>query len=135
MGEGNEEGESIVDFVMAFDMALMNTFFMKKDYVTYRSGGRESQIDFLLCRRKHLKEVKDCKVVYGENVSQQHKLVVGDISIRKGTKGKRQNNPKIKWWELEKAENVELLEDDVNDWWETNSRVILRHGEEILGKT
>ena len=148
MGERNEEGESIVDFAMAFDMALMNTFFMKKDYVTYRSGGSESQIDFLLCRRKQLNEVKDCKVVYGENVSQQHKLVVGDFAIRKGTRGKRQSNPKIKWWELEKAENVELrsrfktsvlreikLEDDVNDWWKTNSRVILRHGEEILGKT
>ena len=31
MGERNEEGESIVDFAMAFDMALMNIFFMKKD--------------------------------------------------------------------------------------------------------
>ncbi|XP_066966169.1 craniofacial development protein 2-like [Macrobrachium rosenbergii] len=42
MGERNEEGEGIIDFAVAFDMALINTFFMKKDYVTYRSGGRES---------------------------------------------------------------------------------------------
>ncbi|XP_066969208.1 craniofacial development protein 2-like [Macrobrachium rosenbergii] len=140
MGERNEEGEGIIDFAVAFDMALINSFFMKKDYVTYRSGGRDGQIDFLLCRRQHLKEVKDCKVIYGENVGQQHKLVAVDLSIQKGTKGKRKSNPKIKWWELEKAENVELrsrfkenvlreikLEDDVNDWWEFNSNVILRN--------
>ncbi|XP_064110303.1 uncharacterized protein LOC135218089 [Macrobrachium nipponense] len=84
----------------------------------------------------------------GENISQQHKLMVADFSIQKGTKGKRKSNPKVKWWKLEKAENVELtssfkenvlreikLEDDVNDWWELNSKAILRHGEENLGKT
>ncbi|XP_066947036.1 craniofacial development protein 2-like [Macrobrachium rosenbergii] len=31
MGERNEEGEGIIDFAVAFDMALINTFFMKKD--------------------------------------------------------------------------------------------------------
>ena len=148
MGERNEEGDSIIDFAMAFDIAILNTFFMKRDYLTYRSGGRESQIDFLMCKRQHLREVKDCKVIYGENVSTQHKLVVSDIQIRGERGAKRKGIPKIRWWKLEKEENIELrarfkenvlreirLKNEVNEWWETNSKVILRHGEEILGKT
>ena len=67
--ERNEEGETIIDFALPFDMALVNFFFTKKEYVTYRSGGRETQIDLLLYRRKHLREAVDCKVINGEYVS------------------------------------------------------------------
>ena len=43
-----------------FDLALINTFFEKKlsQFVTYKSKIRESQIDFLMCRRRILKEEK-----------------------------------------------------------------------------
>ena len=42
MRDRNDEGEKIVDTAMAFDLA---TFFEKKvnQFVTYNSGGRESQ--------------------------------------------------------------------------------------------
>lgn len=48
IGERSPEGESIVDFAMSFDMAIMNTFFKKKGdhLITYDSGGRCSQISF-----------------------------------------------------------------------------------------
>ena len=49
MGIINEEGESVLDFAMSFDFAIQNTFFTKRTYRTYKSGDRESQIDFLLC--------------------------------------------------------------------------------------
>ena len=41
MGDRNDEGE------IAFDLAIVNTFFEKKvnQFVTYNSGVRESQID------------------------------------------------------------------------------------------
>ena len=148
MGDRNEEGETIIDFALAFDMALVNTFFTKKEYVTYRSGGKESQIDFILCRRKHLREAIDCKVINGEYVSTQHKLLVTDLKIRRENKGKQRGTPKIKWWKLEKEENVELrsmfkeevlreirLENNVDDWWNINSQMILKIGEAVLGKT
>ena len=78
VGERNEEGEKILDFALSFDLAICNTFFQKNSqYVTYKSGGRESQIDFLMCRRRDLKEVRNCKVIYGEHVSAQHKVVQG----------------------------------------------------------
>ena len=61
MGEKNEEGESVTDFAMAFDLSIVNTFFEKRPnhLVTFKSGGRESQIDFLMCRRQQLNEVKE----------------------------------------------------------------------------
>ena len=62
MRDRNDEGENIVDTAMAFDLTIVNTFFEKKvnQFVTYNSGGRESQIDFLMCRICHLKEVINC---------------------------------------------------------------------------
>jgi hypothetical protein len=65
----NEEGEKILDFALGSDMAIINTFFKKEDgmLVTYKSGERTSQIDFILCRRQHLKEVRNCKIINGES--------------------------------------------------------------------
>ena len=46
VGEKNEERERVTHFAMAFDVSIVNTFFEKRPnhLVTYKSGGRESQI-------------------------------------------------------------------------------------------
>ena len=88
---------------MAFDLATVNTFFEKKpnQFVTYNSGGRESQKDFLMCRICHLKEVINCKVINGEEVAAQHRVLVMDWEIQRGKKRKpEQATPRIKWWRL-----------------------------------
>ena len=148
VGEKNEEGERVIDFAMAFDLALVNTFFEKRvsQLITYRSGGRESQIDLLLCRRDHLKEIKNCKVINGESVAAQHRMVVIDCKLRNCRKSKNvRAEPKIKWWRLKDGElktrfKERLLEEirlheDVQRWWTENSELILRLGEEVLGKS
>ena len=45
--ERNEEGQRIVDFAKRMDMAVLNTYFKKKEEhrVTYQSGGRRTQVD------------------------------------------------------------------------------------------
>ena len=145
MGEMNEEGDRIIDFALAFDMAIINTFFTSRNYATYSSGGRETQIDFMLCRRNHLVEIKNCKVIKGETVSPQHRLVVSDVLIRRVAQGKKMVQPKIKWWRLKDQEirerfkqavlNSIRLAEDVNIWWVENSAMIIRTAEELLGKT
>ncbi|XP_066964196.1 craniofacial development protein 2-like [Macrobrachium rosenbergii] len=52
VGERIDEGERVVDCAVSFDLAVVNTWFEKKEnqYITYKSGARESQIDFLMCR-------------------------------------------------------------------------------------
>ena len=148
VGERNEEGERVVDFAVAFDLAICNTFFQKRNahLITYKSGGRESQIDYILCRRHHLKEIKNCKVINGESVAPQHRVVCVDWEFVSGKKTRPQNvKPKIKWWRLkeevlrskfkQKVLGRLSLPENVQEWWRRNSQVILKVGEEILGKT
>ena len=47
--------------------------------VTFRSGQHSSQIDFILARRKDRRDCLDCKVIPGECVVPQHKLVLSPI--------------------------------------------------------
>ena len=61
------------------EMAVLNTYFKKREEhrVTYKSGGRSTQVDYIVCRRAFLKEIGDCKVIAGDNVAKQH----GDCSL------------------------------------------------------
>ncbi|XP_065319466.1 uncharacterized protein LOC135927414 [Gordionus sp. m RMFG-2023] len=53
-GERNDEGEHVLKFVQAFDLALTNTHYRKKDshLITYESGARKTQIDYMLISRR-----------------------------------------------------------------------------------
>ena len=90
MRDRNDEGEKKVDTAMNLDLAIFDTFFENKmnQFVTYNSGGRESQIDLLMCRRCHLKEVINCKVINGEAVAAQRRVLVMDWEIQLGKKRK-----------------------------------------------
>ena len=68
-GSINNEGERFINFAMASDMALLNTFHCKRDYITYASGGQGTQLNYILYRRGLMNEVKNCKVVKGESVA------------------------------------------------------------------
>ena len=67
-GQRNREGEKILESIDSLDLALVNTFFNKQEehIITYKSGGKSSQIDFILTGRAYLKEMRDCKVISGE---------------------------------------------------------------------
>ena len=148
--EGNTEGERIIDFAVSCDMVIANTFFNKRreHLITYKSGGRACQIDFLLCRRKDLVEIKDCKVIPGDHVAAQHRLVVMDLimGVEQTRKGKLQGPRKIKWFRLKDIElsrqfKARVLEEmvheieDVDEWWNRTAEMMLRNGKEILGES
>ena len=80
-GSRNQEGEDVLDFATAFDLMIANTFFRKREshLVTYRSGHSSSQIAFVLTRRGDKRACVDCKVIPGECMVSQHKLVVADF--------------------------------------------------------
>ena len=50
----------------------------------YKSGGRSTQVDYIICRRACLKEIGDCKVIAGDNVAKQHRLLVCRMTFRAG---------------------------------------------------
>ena len=83
-GERNMEGEMMLECAEANELAVVNTWF-KKDHnkrVTYESGGRKSQIDYILVRRSELSTVKDVKVIAGEECIQQHRLLVCVLDVK-----------------------------------------------------
>ncbi|KAK3548559.1 hypothetical protein QTP70_014478, partial [Hemibagrus guttatus] len=144
--ERNFEGQMVVDFAKRMDMGVVNTYFQKREEhrVTYKSGGRRTQVDYILCRRGNLKEISDCKVVVGESVARQHRMVVCRMTVMvcKTKRSKIEIEKKTKWWKLKKEECCEefrqklrqalggqvLLPDD----WETTAEVIRETGRKVL---
>jgi hypothetical protein len=83
-GTRNQEGEGILNFVLAYDLIVENTFFKKSlsHLVTFSSGQHCSQIDLILTRREDRHACLDCKVIPGACVVPQHKLVAADFHFR-----------------------------------------------------
>ena len=83
-GSRNQEGEEVLYFAVAFDLMIANTFFRKREshLVTFSSGQHSSQIDFVLTRRKNKRACLGCKVIPGECVVSQHKLLVADFHFQ-----------------------------------------------------
>ncbi|KAK3509932.1 hypothetical protein QTP70_023758 [Hemibagrus guttatus] len=145
--ERNLEGQMVVDFAKRMDMAVVNTYFQKREEhrVTYKSGGRSTQVDYILCRRGNLKEISDCKVVVGESVARQHRMVVCRMTfmVCKKKRSKREIEKKTKWWKLKKEECCEEFRQKLRqalggqvvlpDDWETTAEVIRETGRKVLG--
>jgi len=149
-GEGNEVGENLVDLAQSFDLVIGNTIFRKKNehLIMYCSGDRASQIDFLLYRRKDIKEIRNCKVIPGDHVTAQHRLLVIDLVIAVKCRQKRKvtMEKRIKWFKLKNQDHKQAFKErvlrdmdmemgDVNGWWNRVSESILRAGKEVLGES
>ncbi|KAK3569487.1 hypothetical protein QTP86_031419, partial [Hemibagrus guttatus] len=145
--ERNLEGQMVVDFAKRMDMAVVNTYFQKREEhrVTYKSGGRITQVDYILCRRGNLKEISDCKVVVGESVARQHRMVVCRMTLMvcKKKRSEIEIEKKTKWWKLKKEECCEEFRQKLRqalggqvvlpDDWETTAEVIRETGRKVLG--
>ena len=49
-GTRNKEGSMVVDFGKMMDLAIVNTYFKKKEEhsVTYKCGGKSTQVDYVM---------------------------------------------------------------------------------------
>ena len=70
---------------MAYDLIVANNFFRKRDehLITFKSGPNMSKIDFSLVKRIDRLTCKDCKVIPGESITSQHRLLVLDMAMKK----------------------------------------------------
>ncbi|MCJ8748701.1 hypothetical protein PDJAM_G00167790 [Pangasius djambal] len=145
--ERNLEGQMVVDFAKRMDMAVVNTYFQKREEhrVSYKCGGRSTQVDYILCRRGSLKEISDCKVVVGESAARQHRMLVCRMTLMvcKRKRSKIEIEKKTKWWKLKKEECCEDFRQKLRqalggqvvlpDDWETAAEVIRVTGRKVLG--
>ena len=144
-GERNKEGETILEEAVAHGLVVLNTRFKKREdhLVTYESGGRRSQIDYILTIMQDRRSCVNCKVMPGEG-EEQHKMLVADTMwrVKKQIKRKTSMNV-IKWSKLKSKENElrECLMSRV-DWsvdgnveavWGGVAREVKRLCSEVLG--
>ncbi|XP_019248752.1 PREDICTED: craniofacial development protein 2-like [Nicotiana attenuata] len=82
-GERNEWGTSLLDFAKAFELVIANSSFPKLEehLVTFQSLVAKTQIDYLFLKRCDRRLCEDCKVMPGETLTMQHRLLVMDIGI------------------------------------------------------
>ncbi|KAI5087942.1 hypothetical protein C0J45_22431 [Silurus meridionalis] len=111
--------------------------------VTYKSGGRCTQIDNILCRRCNLKEIGDCKVLAGDSVARQHWMVVCRMVLKVKKKKRRvKTERRIRWWKLKEEHcSVRFREEvrqelgggeEVLDDWATTAEVIRKTARKVL---
>ncbi|AQK50033.1 hypothetical protein ZEAMMB73_Zm00001d049314 [Zea mays] len=147
-GSRNQE-EDILDFAVAYNLVIANTFFRNRDshLVTFSSGHRSSQIDFVLTRRKDNQACLDCKVILRESVVPQHNLVVANFRFRISThRVKQVKIARTKWWEL-KGERSKVFrervfvegawseEEDANIMWVKMATCIRKVASEVFRVT
>ena len=156
VGEGNIGNEEImgrygagmvVDFGKRMDLAIVNTYFKKKDKhrVTYKSGGKSTQVDYVICRRRNLKEMCDCKVILNECVAKQHRMVACKMALMVKKKKAEKVKPKIQWWKLKETSYQEAFRQEVTrilagkyglpDEWEKTAEMLRKTAETVLGVT
>ena len=149
-GSRNREGERILEFSLAMDMVVCNTLFKKRDshLITYSSGGTNTQIDYILTKTRDKKLVCDIKVIPGEEVFTQHKLVLCDLKLSSSSTKKKPHTPKLKVWKLEDkhlrsnfaevfSKKVDRLAPThtVEDSWLRIKDLLLESSELICGRT
>jgi hypothetical protein len=148
-GDRNLEGEMLLEFAEAMELAVVNTWFRKDTgkKVTYESGGNKSQIDYVLVRRPELSSVTDIKVI-GEECIQQHKLLVCIMEVRDRARSQKQKPVhRCRVWKLKDevvrkryAEEVHQLlaiekGKGVENIWKGLKRGLLDTAEKVCGHT
>ena len=90
-----------------------------------------------------MKRVQDCKVLPGEAVAKEHKVVICTVTITSSTRAKNARISKTRWWRLKEAELRERFVEKAvaeinakeNKSWEETSKVLRETANEVLGKT
>ena len=146
VGERNEEGEKILHLAQAFDLAIVNTFYSKRreHLLTYKSGGKATVIDYIMVRRENLRELKNCKVIPGESVATQHRMLVMEMKAVRKRMSPRERTKRTRWWKLNQEELKDAFiskarehlcsleaEGKETNWKETYSRIMQLAKEEL----
>ncbi|KAK6755534.1 hypothetical protein RB195_014110 [Necator americanus] len=147
-GARNDGGLRILEYAVASDLIIANKQYRKRKshLIVYTSGGRETQVDFWMLRRRDRRLLQDSKVIPTDHVAAQHHLLVMDLKIsRPGKRHPRTEKQRIKWWNLKDRKEVFIAfvtpstlphpTCSVEEMWSSTSSVIRLTAENTLGKT
>ena len=145
-GERNNGGVSVLDFAVAYELLVVNSFFKKKEdhLVTFKSGSLKTQIDYFLTRVDSRRFCKDCKVIPSEYLGTQHRLLILDVEFKCSKwKKMRVGDPRVKCGTLMKENAMLLAEriikegvwrqvEDIDTMWKAMADCIQRSAKEVL---
>ena len=143
-GERNEEGEKILDMAQRKELLVCNTGYRKKEehLITFSSGGRTSQLDYILIKQSKVKNVKDCDIV------SQRRMVVLEMWKSKEHKRKVRKVGRFRIWKLKMGETRSKFRDvvkmanvnrskegEVEEIWQELKETLRKASDEVLGRT
>ena len=150
-GTRNKEKTMVADFAKKMDLAVVNTYFKKKDEqrATYKSGGKSTQVENVMCKRRDLKELCDCKVIVNDLkkmcVAKQHRMVICKMALMVKKKKAGEVKPKIRWWKLKETSCQKVFREEVTrilggndrlpDEWDKTAEMLRKISETVLGAT
>uniref|UniRef100_W5NI84 Endonuclease/exonuclease/phosphatase domain-containing protein n=1 Tax=Lepisosteus oculatus TaxID=7918 RepID=W5NI84_LEPOC len=146
IGKRNEEGGRLLETLQAVELFAVNTGFTKnyEQKVTYRSGGHDTQIDYILVRRTDRAKVQDAKILPYEAVTRQHRLLVMDITILKEQRIKQRKHPaRTKVWKLREnkvdlnrlVREMKNNKEETEEEWTEMSHIQEEAATRVCGKT
>ena len=115
------------------------------EQVTHKSGGKNIQVEYVMCRRRNLKEMCDCKVIVNERVAKQHRMVACKMAFMVKKKKGEKVKPKIRWWKLKETSCQEVFrqevtrilggKDGLSDEWDKTAEMLRKTAETVLRVT
>ena len=149
-GERNEEEKKILDMVQKKELLVCSTRYRKREkhFITFSSGGKTSQLDYILMKQRKVKNLKDCKVIPGSEIVSQHRIVVLDMWKSKEHKRKVRKVGRFKIWKLKMGEikskfrvvvkmaNMKRSKEGEDEKiWQELKETLRKASDEILGRT
>jgi len=148
-GSRNQEGEEVLEFAVTFDLMIANNFFRKRQshLVTFSSGNTVVRLTLSSQEERIDEQCLNCKVIRGECVVSQHKLVVADFRLQMHARRDKQTKiARIKWWKMKEKTSETFKKrvikegswtegDDTNNMWEKMANCIRKVVSEVLGVT
>ena len=105
-------------------------------------------IDYFMVRRDILRELKNCKVIPGESVETQHRMLVIEMKAVRKRRSPRERAKRTRWWNLNQDELKDAFiskarghicsleaEGKETNWKETYSRIMQLAKEELEEST
>ncbi|XP_063537823.1 uncharacterized protein LOC134747173 [Cydia strobilella] len=101
-GSANQQGITIMNFAIKYSLKIVNTCFKKKTehLITYKCAQHSTQIDYILTNNNMIKHYKDCKVIPGNALTSQHRLLVSIMKLPRPLQIYVDRSERIKWKEL-----------------------------------
>jgi hypothetical protein len=149
-GARNIEGEMLLEFADAMNLAVANTWFRKNDQklVTFESGGSKTVVDYILVRKSERNALRNVTVMLGESCLLQHKLLVGMLQLGECRNEKKEViMSKCKVWRLKEPEIRQAYETKVREklagtvngnvdvLWSGLRNCLLDVADEVCGRT